>query len=167
MFLKAAQIETVLGSMLAVADDARLYLLQFSDCQRLTRHIEQLKKRMDAVIVTGKTPVILKIKKELCDYFSGKSCLFETQLMLNGSLFQKNVWRALQQIPFGETRSYLDVANTIQKPTAFRAVANANAANPFAIIIPCHRVVYANGDLGGYAAGVSRKQWLIAHESDN
>ena len=80
------------------------------------------------------------------------------------SSFQKKVWSVLQNIPLGRTRSYLNIAQSIKKPTAYRAVANANGANQFAIIIPCHRVINANGALGGYAGGISRKQWLIDHE---
>ena len=81
-----------------------------------------------------------------------------------GSDFQKSVWAALRKIPPGETRSYLDTAKAVGKPTAFRAVANANGANQLAIIIPCHRVINNNGELGGYGGGISRKQWLIDHE---
>ena len=164
LILKAAWIDTKLGPMIAIADDAGLYLLEFADRRGLEREIERLRKRMKAAIIPGKTDSIKKIKKELMDYFNGKRCRFKTPLILIGSSFQKNVWGALQKIPPGETRSYLDIANTIKKPTAFRAVANANGANQLAIIIPCHRVINANGDLGGYGGGISRKQWLIDHE---
>ena len=85
-------------------------------------------------------------------------------MKLIGSDFQKNVWRALQKIHHGKTHSYLRIAEKIKKPTAFRAVANANGANQLALIIPCNRVINANGDLGGYGGGISRKQWLIKHE---
>jgi len=74
------------------------------------------------------------------------------------------VWEELQKIPFGETCSYAELAATIGKPSAFRAVANANGANQFAIVIPCHRVINSNGELGGYGGGLPRKKWLIAHE---
>ncbi len=81
-----------------------------------------------------------------------------------GSPFQKQVWKALQQIPHGQTCSYADLAAAIGKPTACRAVANANGANQLAIVIPCHRVINSDGKLGGYGGGVSKKQWLIDHE---
>ena len=161
IILKSRLIDTKLGSMIAIADDAGLYLLEFSDCRGLEREMECLKKRLTADIISGTTRIIKKIEKELMDYFSGKKYQFETPLVLSGSAFQKNVWNALQKIPPGETRSYLEIANTIKKPTAFRAVANANGANQHAIIIPCHRVINSNGDIGGYAGGISRKQWLI------
>lgn len=164
LILKAAWIDTKLGPMIAIADDAGLYLLEFADRRGLEREIERLRKRMKAAIIPGEASIIKKIEKELMDYFDGKNADFKTPLKLMGSDFQKNVWGALQKIPPSETRSYLDIANTIKKPTAFRAVANANGANQLAIIIPCHRVINANGDLGGYGGGISRKQWLIEHE---
>ena len=135
LVLKAAWIDTKLGPMIAIADDAGLYLLEFADRRGLEREIERLRKKMKAVIIPGETSAIKKIKKELMDYFNGKRCRFETPLILMGSIFQKNVWGALQKIPPGETRSYLDIAKTVKKPTAFRAVANANGANQLALII--------------------------------
>lgn len=81
-----------------------------------------------------------------------------------GTDFQKQVWQALQQIPFGQTCAYMDIARALGKPTAYRAVANANGANRLAIIIPCHRVINANGQLGGYASGLTRKAWLLKQE---
>lgn len=164
LILKAAWIDTQLGPMIAIADDMELYLLEFADRRGLEREIERLRKRMKAAIIPGETPVIKKITKELMDYFNGKNVDFKTPLKLIGSGFQKSVWAALQKIPPGETRSYLNIASAIKKPTAFRAVANANGANQLAIIIPCHRVINNNGELGGYGGGISRKQWLIDHE---
>lgn len=113
-----------------------------------------------AWIDTKLGPMIAIADKELTDYFNGEQCQFEAPLILIGSPFQKSVWNALRKIPPGETRSYLNIASVIKKATAFRAVANANGANQLAIIIPCHRVINANGDSGG----ISRKQWLIDHE---
>lgn len=78
-----------------------------------------------------------------------------------GSAFQKKVWQELKKIPLGETRSYLEIAKAINVPTACRAVARANGANQLAIVVPCHRVINSNGELGGYAGGVLRKQWLL------
>lgn len=164
IILKSASIETILGPMIAIADDTKLYLLEFADRRELPRKIERLGKKIFATIVPGKTPIIQKIEKELTDYFSGKIFQFETSFVCIGSPFQKTVWSALQKIPFGETQSYLNIAEAIKKPLAFRAVANATGANSLAIIIPCHRVINTNGNLGGYAGGIHRKQWLIDHE---
>ncbi len=115
LILKAAWIDTKLGPMLAVAEDHGLYLLEFADHRRLERKIERLRKKMKAVIIPGETPIIKKIKKELMDYFDGKNGDFKTPLKLIGSDFQKNVWNALQKIPPGETRSYLDIAKAVKR----------------------------------------------------
>lgn len=89
---------------------------------------------------------------------------FTTLLRLLGTPFQKRVWQELLNIPYGETRSYSEIAVSVGRPAAYRAVAQANGANQLAIVVPCHRVINANGDLGGYGGGLSRKEWLLAHE---
>jgi O-6-methylguanine DNA methyltransferase len=107
------------------------------------------------------------IMRELEAYFAGIIQEFKTPLFLFsliGSPFQKRVWEELQKIPRGETRSYAEIAKAIGKPSAFRAVALANGANQIAIVIPCHRVINSNGDLGGYGGGIKRKEWLLKHE---
>ncbi len=162
--LKAAWIDTPLGSMLAIANDDALYLLEFVDRRGLEKEIERLRKKTKLPIIPGKTNPIEQIEKELKDYFSGKSPEFTTPLFLIGSPFQKRVWEELQKIPRGETRSYAEIAKAIEKPSAFRAVALANGANQFAIVIPCHRVINSNGELGGYGGGIKRKEWLLKHE---
>jgi len=162
--LKTAELDTPLGPMVVIADEDGLYLLEFHDQGRLERQIEQLRKRKSATIIPGKTAAFKSIEKELKQYFSGKLLAFKTPVHLIGSEFQINVWRALQKIPMGKTYSYADQAKAIGKPTAFRAVANANGMNPLGIIIPCHRVINTNGELGGYAGGLERKEWLLKHE---
>lgn len=162
--LKASWIDTPLGPMLVVADDEALYLLEFVDRRGLEKEIERLRKRVKFSIIPGKTPPITQIEMELEAYFSGTLQLFKTSLFLIGSPFQKSVWEALKKIPIGETRSYAQIAAAIGKPSAFRAVALANGANQFAIVIPCHRVINSNGDLGGYGGGIKRKEWLLNHE---
>lgn len=162
--LKSLSIETKLGSMTAIADENYLYLLEFSDCKKYAREIKRLKENLCANIISGENAILKKIKKELKNYFDGKNFHFTTPIKLIGSEFQKNVWNALQKIPPGKTQSYLNTAKAVKKPKAFRAVANANGANQLAIIIPCHRVINSNGEMGGYAGGVSRKEWLLSHE---
>ena len=159
--LKASWLDTTLGPMIAIASDTALYLLEFVDRRGLEREIERLRDKTKSTIIPGKTDLIISIEKELALYFDGKLSHFKTPLSLLGSPFQRQVWNELLKIPPGETRSYLDIATTIGKPTACRAVALANGANQLAIIIPCHRVINANGALGGYAGGISRKEWLI------
>lgn len=101
---------------------------------------------------------------ELAEYFAGKRKSFELPLQLASTEFRLKVWKALMDIPYGETASYKDIANAIGSPKACRAVGNANHINPIPIIIPCHRVIAANGDLGGYALPIEIKQKLISLE---
>lgn len=162
--LKASWLATKLGPMIAIADEDALYLLEFGDQGGFEYEVNRLRVKTKLDIVPGVTFPIRSIEKELQLYFDGQLREFKTPLCLLGSLFQKNVWEALKKIPFGETRSYLDIAKAVGKPTAFRAVAMANRANQLAIIIPCHRVINANGKLCGYRGGLIRKQWLINHE---
>ncbi|OGO94874.1 MAG: cysteine methyltransferase [Coxiella sp. RIFCSPHIGHO2_12_FULL_42_15] len=162
--LKAAWLDTPLGPMIAITDEEALYLLEFIDRRGLELEVERLRKRTKSAIIPGNTELINTIEKELNLYFHGKLREFKTPLFLIGSSFQKRVWEALKKIPYGETRSYLDIAKVVGNDTAFRAVARANGANQIAIVIPCHRVINANGDLGGYGGGLSRKQWLLEQE---
>lgn len=162
--LKARWIDTCLGPMLAVADDEALYLLEFVERRGLEREIERMRQKCRAAIIPGDNAILQLIGHELEDYFSGKNMHFTTPIHVFGSPFQQTVWKALQTIPLGQTWSYSDLAAAIKKPTAMRAVANANGANQLALIIPCHRVIRANGDIGGYGGGVHRKVWLLEHE---
>ncbi|HSX03297.1 MAG TPA: trifunctional transcriptional activator/DNA repair protein Ada/methylated-DNA--[protein]-cysteine S-methyltransferase [Rhabdochlamydiaceae bacterium] len=162
--LKADWIDTPLGPMVAIADQNALYLLEFVDRRGLEREIEKLRIKTGSAIVPGKAAPITQIEKELNLYFHGEFKAFKTPLHMIGSTFQKQVWNELQRIPIGKTCSYKDIARAIKKPPAVRAVARANGANQFAIIIPCHRVINTSGDLGGYGGGVARKKWLLAHE---
>ncbi len=138
-----------------------LCLLEFLDRKNIER---QLRLDNSGPIIQGRCLLIDKIEKELDLYFSGQLKIFNTPLKMIGTDFQKQVWQALQQIPFGQTCAYMDIARALGKPTAYRAVANANGANRLAIIIPCHRVINANGQLGGYASGLTRKAWLLKQE---
>ncbi len=162
--LKASWVDTPLGPMLAIANDEALYLLEFVDRRGLEREIERLRKKTKSAIIPGHTKTINSIERELNLYFKGQLKEFKTPKCLLGSTFQKHVWAELVKIPPGETRSYFEIAVAIGRPTAFRAVAQANGANQFAIIIPCHRVINTNGELGGYSGGLTRKKWLINHE---
>jgi AraC family transcriptional regulator of adaptative response/methylated-DNA-[protein]-cysteine methyltransferase len=162
--LKASWLDTPLGPMIAIGSENALYLLEFVDRRGLEREVERLRWKTKSAIVPGTTQPIQLIESELAAYFDHSLSEFKTPLFLLGSPFQKRVWEELQKIPMGQTRSYADLALAIGKPTAFRAVAQANGANQFAIIIPCHRVINSNGELGGYGGGLTRKEWLINHE---
>lgn len=162
--LKASWLDTKLGPMIAIADENALYLLEFVDRRGLEREVERLRQKTKAAIIPGVTHPIQSIDHELGQYFEGTLRTFKTPLYLLGSPFQKDVWEELRKIPYGETRSYAEISKSLGKPSAFRAVANANGANQIAIVIPCHRVINASGDLGGYGGGIARKKWLINHE---
>lgn len=162
--LKASWLDTPLGPMIAIADEKALYLLEFVDRRGLEREVERLRKKTKSAIIPGHTQPVRSIENELKMYFEGTLIEFKTPLFFLGSPFQKRVWEELKKIPSGETRSYSEIAKAIGQPIAFRAVANANGANQFAIVIPCHRVINTNGELGGYGGGLTRKKWLINHE---
>ncbi|MCC8370499.1 MAG: methylated-DNA--[protein]-cysteine S-methyltransferase [Rickettsia endosymbiont of Stiretrus anchorago] len=164
MSLKSTFLDTPLGSMLAISDEEKLYLLDFAESKGLERKIKMLKVKTKLSIIDGNTKPISSVEKELKSYFDGNLQKFNTSLCLVGSEFQKLVWEKLMNVPYGETRSYFTQAKAVGKETAYRAVANANGANRFAIIIPCHRIINNNGELGGYASGLHRKKWLIEHE---
>ena len=102
---------------------------------------------------------------QLNEYFAGDRTLFDLKLNPEGTTFQKQVWDALQTIPYGKTLSYLELSKQLGDVKAIRAVANANGKNPLWIIVPCHRVIGSDGSLTGYAGGLHRKQWLLEHES--
>ncbi|MBU2997591.1 methylated-DNA--[protein]-cysteine S-methyltransferase [Cellulophaga baltica] len=102
---------------------------------------------------------------QLKEYFEGKRKNFSLDLNPDGTDFQKRVWKALEEIPYGKTTSYLELSKTLGDTKAIRAVANANGKNPLWIIVPCHRVIGSDGSLTGYAGGLQRKQWLLEHES--
>jgi methylated-DNA-[protein]-cysteine S-methyltransferase len=102
--------------------------------------------------------------RQLEEYFAGKRRDFDLPLHLDGTEFQQRVWRVLTEIPYGETWSYGELAKRIGNPNASRAVGLANGRNPVSIVVPCHRVIGADGSLTGYGGGLQRKQWLLAHE---
>lgn len=161
--LLASWLDSPLGPILAVADEHRLVLLEFVERRGLERELLRLKAT--AAIVPGRSAPIEQVESELAEYFAGTRTTFDTPLALRGTEFQRSVWRELLRIPPGETRSYLELATAVGRPTAFRAVAQANGANQLAIVVPCHRVINSNGELGGYGGGVPRKRWLLEHES--
>ncbi len=109
-------------------------------------------------------PTLDKARQELEEYFGGRRREFTVPTELHGTPFQLDVWNALAAIPFGETRSYADIARAVGKPKAFRAVGLANGANPLPIVIPCHRVIASGGKLGGYGGGLDAKRRLLAFE---
>jgi len=162
--LKSSRIETPLGLMLAIADEKALYFLEFGERHKMSGQMKRLERNLQTDICFGNTSIIYNIEMELNLYFAGQLKNFKTPINFVGSIFQKNVWKALIKIPYGQTCSYKQLAENIEKPTGFRAAANANGANALGIIVPCHRVINSSGALGGYAGGLERKKWLLEHE---
>lgn len=120
----------------------------------------------EEILEKNETDLLKRAINELNDYLDGKRSSFDLQLEPNGTEFQKKVWNALKEIPYGETRSYGEIAKAIGNEKASRAVGMANNKNPIAIIIPCHRVIGANGKLVGYAGGLDIKEKLLQLEKD-
>lgn len=158
-------IDTPLGPMICVCDDTALFLLEFTDRIKMDRQFEKLAKRHKRAVVPGNTAVTQRVKSELSAYFGGTLTDFTVPLQTSGTDFQNTTWDQLCNIPYGETRSYAQLADMIGNARAVRAVANSNANNGLAIIIPCHRVIATGGGLGGYAGSISRKKWLLEHEA--
>jgi len=120
--------------------------------------------RLGELVRRHSHPVLIKAERELGEYFAGKRRSFSIALDMRGTSFQKNVWEALLAIPFGETRSYRDLAKKLGNPAATRAVGAANGRNPISIIVPCHRVIGSNGKLTGFAGGLETKARLLELE---
>jgi AraC family transcriptional regulator, regulatory protein of adaptative response / methylated-DNA-[protein]-cysteine methyltransferase len=163
--VRVERIVTPLGPMLAGATDDALCLLEFVDRRMLPTQIERIRRGMGAVFIADRNRVIERTEEEITAYFDGKLERFAVPTETPGTEFQRVVWDALRSIPYGETRSYAALALEIGRPTAVRAVGRANGFNPLAIIVPCHRVVGADGQLVGYGGGVWRKRRLLALES--
>ena len=172
--------DTPLGPALAGGIGCGLCLLTFppdgtlaeADAQPVSicEYIANTARRFDLPISwsdSASHPLTDQLAKELAEWFSGARRDFEIPLVLRGTPFQQSVWKALQAIPYGAVRSYGDLARSLGKPEAAQAVGAANGRNPVAIIVPCHRVIGANGSLTGYAGGLERKRFLLALEQSN
>lgn len=158
--------DTPLGEATIAATDSGVCLLQFnSQVKRLEREIADLKKRLKMDIVSDSNRYIEQAQNELNQYFNKQREQFTVNLDPQGTVFQQSVWQVLLDIPYGKTVSYLQQAQMLNKPSAVRAVANANGANKISLLIPCHRVIGSDGKLTGYGGGIERKQWLLDLES--
>lgn len=144
--------ETPIGSLTAIQEGEGLGAL----CQTHRMDLSGLEER--------ETPLLEAVQQQMMEYFSGKRKVFDLPLSLKGTPFQKEVWNALRQIPFGETRSYKELAQMVGNPKACRAVGMANHNNPIMIVVPCHRVVGSDGKLTGYAGGLPLKAALLELE---
>lgn len=154
-------IPSPVGPLVAGANSEGLCLLEFSDRRMLETQLETLRRRVGRVLVPGRNRWLEVLRTQLGEYFDGRRQDFDLPLVIRGTVFQEKVWRALLTIPYGETWSYRRLAERVGQAGATRAVGTANGMNRIAIVIPCHRVVNADGRLGGYGGGVWRKQLLL------
>lgn len=162
--LTVDRVATPVGQVLLVTDgQGAVRALDFSDYEARMLRLLRRHCGRDPVLVGGRAPEAVRGAVEA--YFSGDvRALDELAVKTGGTAFQKSVWAALRAIPAGETRSYGQLAAAIGAPKAVRAAGLANGQNPVAVIVPCHRVIGANGTLTGYAGGLERKRWLLKHE---
>lgn len=162
MDLQESRFASPCGELTVVTREGRLVGLGFTDGDELLRR--SLARRFGAAPERGPAP--RAVTRVLDAYFGGDvKALDDLQVDTGGTPFQQRVWRALRRIPAGRTVAYRDLARTIGAPDAVRAVGAANGANPVGIVVPCHRVIAADGALQGYAYGLERKRWLLKHES--
>ena len=159
-----AAIESPLGPLVAAAVDEGVCLLEFNDRRMLEAQLARLRRLFDRPALHGDHPHLTQLRRELSDYFAGTRKSFDVPLHAPGSDFEQRVWRELQRIPCGETRSYIELARAIGAPNAARAVGRANGMNRVALVIPCHRVIRDDGTVGGYGGGRWRKEWLLRLE---
>lgn len=150
--------------MLACATEKGICLLKFKEDKYLNQSLENLKKKLNVDFSSDENLHLKQLKTELVEYFEGKRFKFETRLDLQGTEFQKQVWKALIEIPYGSIYSYQKQAEKMNQALAIRAIATANARNLIGIIIPCHRVLGKNGKLTGYSGGIEKKRSLLLLE---
>jgi AraC family transcriptional regulator of adaptative response/methylated-DNA-[protein]-cysteine methyltransferase len=159
--LYASFVSTPIGRMISLSDDSYLYLLEFLDRRGLEKEIEKMRRKYNARIIHGETVITQNLANELALYFKEELTHFTTPIHTEGSAFQEKVWQLLCDIPIGTTVNYKDIAIQLGDKNKVRAVGNANGANQLAILIPCHRVINTNGELGGYGGGIARKKYLL------
>lgn len=161
--LALCHLPSPLGTILLVADGReRLLALDFQTHEDRMRRLLELHHGARRLV---RGPAPRAVSQQLAAYFDGDpSALDALRVELGGTSFQRQVWSTLRHIPAGGTTSYIELARHLGRPGAARAVGRANGANPVAIVIPCHRVIGADGSLTGYAGGLSRKRWLLSHE---
>jgi methylated-DNA-[protein]-cysteine S-methyltransferase len=154
--LKYTSIDSPIGELLLLGDEHALHGLHMQDGRKPTR--------IDPSWEPSPVP-FADVRRQLSEYFDGERVTFDGELVMAGSAFEQSVWRALREIPYGETVSYGEIARRVGQPSAARAVGVANGRNPIAVIVPCHRVIGADGSLTGYGGGLERKRLLLELES--
>jgi AraC family transcriptional regulator, regulatory protein of adaptative response / methylated-DNA-[protein]-cysteine methyltransferase len=158
------EINTPLGQMLAGATDEGICLFDFKHRRSIDAIVNRVFTHLGRKSIVGHHDLFSDLEQQLTAYFAGTLRDFSLPLQFAGSPFQAAVWQSLLAIPYGQTSTYGKQAEAIGSHAATRAVAAANGANAIAIIVPCHRVIGANGNLTGYSGGIDSKKWLLQHE---
>jgi methylated-DNA-[protein]-cysteine S-methyltransferase len=159
MTLAYKEMHSPVGRLKLIAN-ARALVAVLWECERPDR------VKLDILALAPEHPILYEAERQLKEYFAGRRFDFDLPFEPNGSDFQKKVWQGLQNIPFGQTRTYRELAESIGAATAFRAVGLANGKNPLSIVVPCHRGIGSDGSLTGFAGGLQVKATLLALEAD-
>jgi AraC family transcriptional regulator of adaptative response/methylated-DNA-[protein]-cysteine methyltransferase len=162
--LVSAMVETPLGPMRLVSSDDGIVLCEFGDRRALPEEMREIEEEFGSQPRDGRSEFTDQLEGELASYFKGELKEFRTRLAPFGTPFEHSVWNELLKIPYGQTRSYGEIARKVGDVGASRAVGRANGRNRIAIVVPCHRVIAADGTLHGYGGGLDRKRWLLEHE---
>lgn len=161
----AGMIESPIGPILAAATPPAVCHLSFADERDMQALAEAMRRQSGLPVVPGTNEPLERLRVELREYFAGRRRKFTVPVQARGTEFQMACWKGLQRVPYGGTISYAELAERVGRPGAARAVGQANHRNPVSIVIPCHRVVNAGGELGGYGGGLWRKRWLLDLET--
>ena len=159
------RIKTPVGDMIAGATDDGICLLDYEYRKMMPTIKKRVSNYLKSDFEEKYHPLFEELRTQLQEYFTGELQEFDLPLVFSGTDFQQAVWKALLQIPYGKTRTYMEQAKLLGDVNAIRAVARANGENCLGIIIPCHRVVGSDGSLTGYAGGLRAKKWLLDHEA--
>ena len=162
-----SNLQSPLGEMIGGATDEGVCFLEWHDRGGVERVLSRVRKRYKKNLIQGISGHLLKLQSQLDDYFYRSLKQFSVSIDVSGTAFETDVWNQLDKIPYGETRSYGEIAHKLGKPGASRAVGRANGANYLSILIPCHRVIESSGNLRGYGGGLWRKKYLLELESSS
>ncbi|QKY71558.1 methylated-DNA--[protein]-cysteine S-methyltransferase [Lentibacillus sp. CBA3610] len=161
------EMESPVGPLTIVSDGKRVIRIDYGTFTDVEMKLQKLCVRyFNQSAFIQKPNKVAHAVTELREYFQGKRREFTFDVAFNGTPFQQKVWQALNDIPYGDTKTYKDVAQAINNPKAVRAVGGAVNKNPFSIVVPCHRVIGANGKMVGYGGGLDKKEFLLAHEAN-
>ncbi|KAB8128328.1 methylated-DNA--[protein]-cysteine S-methyltransferase [Gracilibacillus oryzae] len=160
------EMKSPIGQLTIVGENETIFALEFgSFAEKKEKLLKWCQKHELPTIIKDDQQQLASVQEQITEYFKGERVNFSLKYVLFGTEFQKKVWNALLQVPYGQTRSYKQIAESLQSPKAVRAVGGANNKNPISIIIPCHRVIGANGNLVGYGGGLDKKTYLLEFEN--